>query len=275
MAIPQLKLNDGNIIPQFGLGTWQVPNEDAERVVLEAFEMGYRHIDTAELYMNEEAVGKAVRSSGLPREEIWVTTKLWNNHRGKREVEAQFEKSLKLLGLDYIDLYLIHWPAPNNGPIEETWETFASLRDRGLVRSIGVSNFDERFLPAILNTGIIPAVDQIELNPQFQQRATVDVASEYDVKIEAWGPLGRGKIDFDSGVIGNIAQQIGATWAQVVLAWHIARGHIVFPKSVHKARVAENLAATELVLSDAQLQQIDALDLGEAGRLSGDPALVN
>ena len=275
MTVQQLTLNDGRTIPQRGFGVFKVPPAEAERTVAEALEAGYRHIDTAAIYGNEEGVGRAIAASGLARDELFVTTKLWNDRRGADEARAALGESLERLGLDAVDLYLVHWPAPANGPIAETWETLGALRDEGLATSIGVSNFDERFLPDVLATGIVPAVNQIELHPQFQQRAASSLSAEHRILIEAWGPLGQGKVDYEATVIGEIASRLGATWAQVVLAWHLAAGGIVFPKSSSPERMAENLAAADLELSSDDAAAIDALDRGEAGRVSADPATTN
>lgn len=272
MSVPTLELNDGRSIPQLGFGVFKVAPEETERAVSEALEAGYRHIDTAAIYRNEEGVGRAIAASGLARDELFVTTKLWNDRRGEAETRAAIGESLDKLGLAYVDLYLIHWPTPQWGSPVETWETFASLRSEGLARSIGVSNFDERYLPEILATGIVPAVDQIELHPQFQQREATALAAEHAIAVEAWGPLGQGKVDYSGGVIGEIAERLGVSWAQVVLAWLLASGRIVFPKSTKPERIAENLAAADVVLTEADVAAIDALDQGAAGRVSADPA---
>ncbi|WP_029090026.1 aldo/keto reductase [Brevibacterium album] len=273
MTVPTLTLNDGKTIPQLGFGVFKVDPAETERIVTDALAAGYRHIDTAAIYGNEEGVGAALAKSGIPREELFVTTKLWNDRRGAEDARAALNESLSKLGLDHVDLYLIHWPTPANDRVIETWETFGKFREEGLTTSIGVSNFDHRFLPAILETGIVPAVDQIELHPQFQQIATLPLLAEHDIRIEAWGPLGQGKVDYASTVIGEIAEAVGATWAQVVIAWHLAKGHIVFPKSNRAERMAENFAAKDVVLTAEQVAAIDALEKDE--RVSADPAEVN
>ncbi|MET4098069.1 2,5-diketo-D-gluconate reductase A [Agrococcus sp. UYP10] len=274
-TIPTLQLNDGRSIPQLGFGVFKVDPAETERIVLDAFEAGYRHIDTAAIYRNEEGVGRAIAASGIPRDELFITTKLWNDRRGEAEARAALGESLEKLGLDRVDLYLIHWPTPSAGSAVETWQTLGALRDEGLTTSIGVSNFDERYLPEILETGIVPAIDQIELHPQFQQRATTALASEHDIRIEAWGPLGQGKVDYASTVIGEIAERHGISWAQATIAWHLQSGRIVFPKSNRRDRMDENLAAAGVQLTAEDLAAIDALDQGEAGRVSADPAEVS
>ena len=275
ITIPTLQLNDSRTIPQLGFGVFKVDPAETERIVTDALEAGYRHIDTAAIYGNEEGVGRAIAASGIARDELFVTTKLWNDRRGAAEARAAMGESLEKLGLDHVDLYLIHWPTPSAGSPVETWEALAAMRDEGLTTSIGVSNFDERYLPEILATGVVPAVDQIELHPQFQQRAATALAAEHDIKIEAWGPLGQGKVDYSSGAIGEIAARLGVSWAQVVIAWHLASGRIVFPKSNRRERMEENLAAAAVQLTADDVAAIDALDQGAAGRVSADPAEVS
>ena len=274
-TIPTLQLNDGRSIPQLGFGVFKVDPAETERIVLDAFEAGYRHIDTAAIYRNEEGVGRAIAASGIPRDELFITTKLWNDRRGAADTRAALGESLEKLGLDRVDLYLIHWPTPSAGSPVETWETIGALREEGLTTSIGVSNFDERFLPEILSTGLVPAIDQIELHPQFQQRAATALAAEHGIRIEAWGPLGQGKVDYASTVIGEIAERHGISWAQATIAWHLAAGRIVFPKSNRRERMDENLAAAAVRLTAEDIAAIDALDRGAAGRVSADPAEVS
>lgn len=274
-TIPTLQLNDGRSIPQLGFGIFKVDPAETERIVLDAFEAGYRHIDTAAIYRNEEGVGRAIAASGIPRDELFITTKLWNDRRGAADTRAALGESLEKLGLDRVDLYLIHWPTPSAGSPVETWETIGALREEGLTTSIGVSNFDERFLPEILSTGLVPAIDQIELHPQFQQRAATALAAEHGIRIEAWGPLGQGKVDYASTVIGEIAERHGISWAQATIAWHLAAGRIVFPKSNRRERMDENLAAAAVRLTAEDIAAIDALDRGAAGRVSADPAEVS
>lgn len=275
MSTPLVSLHNGLEIPQLGYGVFKIDPAECEERVLQAFEAGYRHIDTASIYGNEEGVGAAIKKSGLSRDDLWITTKLWNDRRGPAQTREGLEESLTKLGLDYVDLYLIHWPAPANGPIASTWETMGELEREGLTRSIGVSNFDHRFLPSILETGLKPVVDQIELHPQFQQRETTALCAEHDIRIEAWGPLGQGQVDYTGGPIKDVADAHQITWAQTVLAWHLAKGHVIFPKSSTPERMAENLAASKITLSTDEIAAIDSLDRGLDGRVSGDPANKN
>ena len=231
MTIPTVKLNDGSAIPQLGYGVFKVPPRDTERAVSEALEVGYRHIDTAALYGNEEGVGAAVAGSGIPRDELFITTKLWNDRHDGDEPRAAIGESLEKLGLDRVDLYLIHWPTPAADNYLHAWEKLIELRDAGLTTSIGVSNFLVPHLEKIVSsTGVVPAVDQIELHPAHQQREVTDWAAAHDVRIESWGPLGQGKYDlFGAPAVADAAAAHGKSPAQVVLRWHLQRGFIVFP----------------------------------------------
>jgi len=257
-------------MPQLGFGTWQVSDEEAFPAVLKALEVGYRHIDTAMLYGNEAGVGRAVRESGIPREEIFVTTKLWNVDH-ERAGEA-LEESLERLGLDYVDLYLIHWPKLGLDKRVEAWAAMEQSRAKGLIRSIGVSNFTPRFLSEILENGsVVPAVNQIEYHPTFQQREIVAANEAAGVLTQAWSPLGQAK-NLDDVVLGRIARETGRTVAQVVLRWHLQQGRVAIPKSVTPARIVENFAVTDFSLTPEQMAAIDALHCGN--RLGADPELV-
>ncbi|MBN9196583.1 MAG: aldo/keto reductase [Microbacterium sp.] len=278
MTVPHILLHDGHRIPQLGFGVFKVPAAEAERAVSAALEFGYRHIDTAAIYGNEEGVGAAIAASGIPREELFVTTKLWNDRHVGDEPRAAIEESLGKLGLDRVDLYLIHWPTPARDDYSHAWERLIALREAGLTRSIGVSNFRVPHLERIVaDTGIVPAVDQIELHPAHQQRDVTDWAERNDVRIEAWGPLGQGKYDlFGAPAVADAAAAHDKTPAQVVIRWHIQSGFIVFPKSVRPERMAENIDVFDFALDDLEMAAIDALDPGDgSGRVGAHPDEVN
>ena len=278
MTIPDITLNDGHTIPQVGYGVFKVDPADTERAVSEALEIGYRHIDTAAIYGNEEGVGAAIASSGIPRDELFITTKLWNDRHDGDEPDTAIAESLDRLGLDHVDLYLVHWPTPAKDNYVHAWEKVVAIRDRGLARSAGVSNFLVPHLERIVaETGVTPAVDQIELHPAYQQRDVVSWARDNGVKIEAWGPLGQGKYDlFGTPAVAEAAAAHGKTPAQVVLRWHLQHGNIVFPKSVRAERLRENLDIFDFALSDVEFAAIDALDpLDGSGRVASHPDEVN
>ncbi|WP_448810732.1 aldo/keto reductase [Agromyces bauzanensis] len=270
-SVPRIQLNDGYSIPQLGFGVFRVDPAETERIVTDALEVGYRHIDTARIYGNEEGVGRAIADSGVPREELFVTTKLWNDDQGTQSVFDAFERSLERLGLEYVDLYLIHWPAPANDRYVETWKAFERLRESGRTRSIGVSNFLVPHLERLLaETGTVPAVDQIELHPYHQQPATTALAEEHGIAIEAWGPLGQGKYPlFELPEVTDAAAAHGVTPAQVVIRWHLQRGHIVFPKSNRRERMAENFDVFGFELTGGEVAAITALE--REGRVSAHP----
>lgn len=274
MTIPTLTLNDGHTIPQLGFGVFKVDPAETERIVLDALDAGYRHIDTAAIYGNEEGVGRAIAASGIPRDELFVTTKLWNDRQGGDEPLAAIDESLDRLGLDHVDLYLVHWPAPKNGDYVNAWEKLVAIRETGKTRSIGVSNHLPAHLTEIVQaTGVTPAVDQIELHPAYQQRETVAFAGGHGILIEAWGPLGQGKYDlFGTPAVAAVAAAHGKTPAQTVLRWHLQKGNIVFPKSNSPARVRENLDVFDFELTPAEIAAIDALDPGDgSGRVGSHP----
>jgi len=278
MTIPTVKLNDGSDIPQLGYGVFRVPPADTERAVSEALEVGYRHIDTAALYGNEEGVGAAIAGSGIPRGELYITTKLWNDRHDGDEPRVAIGESLEKLGLDSVDLYLIHWPTPAADNYLHAWEKLIELRDAGLTTSIGVSNFLVPHLEKIVSsTGVAPAVDQIELHPAYQQRAVTDWAAAHDVRIESWGPLGQGKYDlFGAPAVADAAAAHAKTPAQVVLRWHLQHGIIVFPKSVRRERLEENLDVFDFELTDAEVAAIDGIDPGDgSGRVGLHPDEFN
>jgi 2,5-diketo-D-gluconate reductase A len=272
--IPNITLNDGHTIPQLGYGVFKVPPAETERAVSEALEVGYRHIDTAAVYGNEEGVGAAISASGIPRDELFVTTKLWNDRHDGDEPDAAIAESLRKLGLDRVDLYLIHWPVPAQDRFQHAWERLIEIRHEGLARSIGVSNFLVPHLERIIDaTGVVPAVDQIELHPAHQQRAVTEWARGRGIRIEAWGPLGQGKYDlFGAPAVAGAASAHGMSPAQVVIRWHLQKGHIVFPKSGRRARMEENIEVFDFVLSEEEMTAIDALDRPDgSGRVSAHP----
>ncbi|WP_300593527.1 aldo/keto reductase [Microbacterium sp.] len=278
MTIPSVQLLDDNRIPQVGYGVFKVPADDTRRAVLEAFELGYRHIDTAAIYGNEEGVGAAIAESGIPREDLFITTKLWNDRHDGDEPRAALGESLDKLGLDAVDLYLVHWPTPARANYVHAWERLIDLREQGLTRSIGVSNFLVPHLERIVaETGVSPVVDQIELHPAYQQREIVEWALARGIRIEAWGPLGQGKYDlFSIPAVADAAAAHSKTPAQIVLRWHLDKGNIVFPKSVRRERLAENIDIVDFALTDAEIAAIDAIDPGDgSGRVSAHPDEVN
>lgn len=274
-SVPQIQLNSGASIPQLGFGVFLVDPEDTQRVVEEALQVGYRHIDTATGYNNEKQVGAALRASGIPREEIYLTTKLRNDHHKAGDVQGAFERSLDMLGLDYIDLYLIHWPMPANERYVDTWRTFEGFAADGRAKSIGVSNFLIPHLEKLLaETHVVPAVNQVELHPIFQQRELRAFHAEHGIHTEAWGPLGQGKYElFTLPAIQDAAKAHQVQPAQVVLRWHLQSGTIVIPKSNHRERMEQNFDVFDFELSDDEMAAIDALD--ENRRVGGNPEEVN
>ena len=274
-SVPVVSLNSGALIPQIGFGVFKVPPADTQRIVEEALEVGYRHIDTATGYDNEAEVGAGIRASGLAREDVVVTTKLRNDHHKERDAEGAFERSLDALGLGYIDLYLIHWPLPAHDLYVETWRAFERFAADGRARSIGVSNFLIPHLERLLaETDTVPAVNQVELHPVFAQPELRAFCDRHGIRTEAWGPLGQSKYDlFGLGPIREAAAAHGVAPAQVVLRWHLQLGNIVIPKTTSKERMAQNLAVTDFELTADEMAAITALDEGR--RVGGDPAEVN
>lgn len=269
-SIPQLALNDGNRIPQLGFGVFLVPPEQTSEVVQLALRTGYRAVDTAAMYRNEEGVADAIARSGLQRSEVFITTKVWNNDHGRDRALRAFERSIERLRSDYVDLYLIHWPAPAQGLYMETWQALTEIKADGRARSIGVSNFQIDHLERIIEeTGVVPAVNQIELHPRLQQGELRSFDSEHGIVTEDWSPLGRGRI-LDEPVIRQIAAAVERTPAQVVLRWHIQLGNVVIPKSVTPARIDENFHIFDFELDEGQMAEISGLDAG--GRIGPDPA---
>jgi 2,5-diketo-D-gluconate reductase A len=271
MTVPTIKLNDGHDIPQLGFGVFKVDPDETERIVSDALEAGYRHIDTAAVYGNEVGVGRAIAASGISRDELFITTKLWNSDQGTQSAFDAIDLSLEKLGLDSVDLYLIHWPRPDLDRYLETWLAMEQIRDDGKATSIGVSNFHRAHLEKLLaGSSTIPAVDQLELHPTFQQRELRAWGAEHGMAIEAWGPLGQGKYDLlGMPVITRIAAARGVTPAQVVIRWHLQSGIIVFPKSNSAQRMRENFDVFGFELAADDLAAIDSLDAGN--RVGADP----
>lgn len=273
-SIPNVRLLDGHQIPQIGLGVWQVPDDVATDACLTAFEAGYRHIDTAALYGNEEGVGRAIAASGLPREDIYVTTKVWNTDQGHDKTVAAMEASLRRLGLDYVDLYLIHWPTPARDLYVETWETVLELQQRGLTTSAGVSNFHGEHLRRVIDaTGVTPVVNQIELHPWLPQREVRAIDADLGIVTEAWSPLASGGL-VDDAELAAIGAQYGKTAAQVMIRWHLQIGNVVLPKSVTPERIRENVDVFDFELDADDLITIEGME-NPSRRTGPDPDTFN
>lgn len=261
--VPRIRLNDGREIPQLGLGVYKVDDERTSEVVRTAIDLGYRHIDTASLYENERGVGEGIRDSGVDPDDLFVTTKVWHDRHGFDETLRAFDESLERLGLDAVDLYLIHWPAPSLDRYVDTWRALERLRDEGRARSIGVSNFEPHHLDRLAaETATVPAVNQIELHPRLPQAETRAYDSAHGIATEAWSPLARGRL-LDDPALARIAGRHGVTPAQVVLRWHLDDGTIVIPKSQHRERLASNLDVFRFSLDDEDRAAIAALETGE------------
>lgn len=268
---PTLALNDGRSIPQLGLGVWRTPSDETAQAVKAALDAGYRHIDTAAIYGNEAGVGEGLRASGVPRGDVFITTKLWNAEQGLDTTLRAFDASMKLLGLEQLDLYLIHWPCPARGLYVDTWRAFVRLQAEGRVRSIGVSNFEPEHLDRLVQeTGVKPVLNQIELHPRFQQHALRDYHAAHGIATQAWSPLGQGQLLADPAIVA-IARKHGKTPAQVIVRWHIEMGHVVIPKSVNAGRIAENADVFGFSLDAGDMAAIAGLDDSE-GRIGPHPA---
>ncbi|MEU7033215.1 MULTISPECIES: aldo/keto reductase [unclassified Streptomyces] len=261
-------------MPQLGFGVWQVPDDEATRAVATALEAGYRSIDTAAIYENETGTGRAIAASGLPREELFVTTKLWNSEQGHDSTLRAFDASLDKLGLDYVDLYLIHWPVPAKDAYVDTFRAFEKIYADGRAKAIGVSNFLPEHLDRLIGeTSVVPAVNQIELHPHLQQQASREAHARYGIATEAWSPLGQGKGLLEVPAIVAVAQKHGRTPAQVVLRWHLQTGNVVIPKSVTPSRIEENIDVFGFELDDEDMAAIAVLD--EDRRLGPNPGEFN
>jgi 2,5-diketo-D-gluconate reductase A len=273
--IPTLTLNDGTTIPQLGFGVFKVDPAETERIVSDALEVGYRHIDTAAIYGNEEGVGRAIAASGIPRDELFITTKLWNSDQGTASAHAAIDTSLEKLGLDYVNLYLIHWPTPKVDKYLESWLALEQIKADGKTRSIGVSNFQIEHLQKVLDgSSTVPVVNQIELHPGFAQRPLSTFARSKGIEIEAWGPLGQGKYPLlELPEVVATADAHNKSAAQVVIRWHLQTGNIVFPKSSTRSRIAENFDVFDFELTDGEMAALDGLD--SDNRVGGHPDEVN
>lgn len=270
MTVPNLRLNNGVEIPQLGFGVFLVPESETKAAVATALEVGYRHIDTAKLYQNEKAVGAAIAESGIPRDELFVTTKVWNSEQGFDAATQSFEASLDRLGLGTLDLLLIHWPAPGLDRYVDTWRAFEKLIADGRVRAIGVSNFHQSHLQRLFDeTDVVPAINQVELHPLLPQTELRAFNAEHGILTEAWSPLARGGSVLTDPVVVAIAERVAKSPAQVVLRWHIELGNVVIPKSVTPSRIAENLDVFDFSLTPDDVEAITALDTGE--RIGPDP----
>jgi 2,5-diketo-D-gluconate reductase A len=267
----QIKLNDGSAIPQLGLGVWQVDPAITAQVVRWGIEAGYRSIDTAEGYGNEEGVGQAIRTAGVPRSELFITSKLRNGAHQRDLALRAFDETMSKLGIEQIDLFLIHWPVPSQGKYVEAWKTLVELRDNGRIKSIGVSNFNQDHLERIIGeTGVTPAVNQIELHPRFQQRDKREFHTRHDIRTESWSPLGSGRLLQDP-IIDSIARKHGKSVAQTIIRWHLQEGLIVIPKSVHKERIVSNFDVFGFELDADDLKIINGMDSPD-GRTGSNPA---
>jgi 2,5-diketo-D-gluconate reductase A len=267
-GVPSIQLNDGNEIPQLGFGVFQIEPRDTVEAVTRALKVGYRHIDTAEMYGNEKEVGEAVRDSGLDRADVYVTSKLNNSFHRPDDARRAFDETLSVLGFDYVDLFLIHWPLPTlyDGDYVSTWRTLEEFKEGGRTRSIGVSNFQVEHLEQLAaETETVPAVNQIELHPYFQNTEVRAYGDSHGIATEAWSPIAQGAV-LDDPVLAQIAERAGRSPAQVVLRWHIQHGYIVFPKSTTPERIRENLELFDFELDSGEMERIDGLDRGEGGR---------
>ncbi|MFC7958970.1 aldo/keto reductase [Rhodococcoides kroppenstedtii] len=272
-AVPTVSLNDGRSIPQLGFGVFQIEPENTADAVRTAIEVGYRHLDTAQMYGNEAETGQGVRDSGVDRDQVWITSKLNNGFHRPDDARRSFDETLEKLGTDYVDLFLIHWPLPTryDGDYVSTWKVLEEFQRDGRARSIGVSNFQVPHLEKLAaETDTVPAVNQIEVHPYFGNEQVRAYGSEHGIATEAWSPIAQGKV-LDDPELERIAKDVGKSTAQVTLRWHIQRGDIVFPKSVTRERVEANFDIFDFELDNRQIQEISALDKGEDGRTGPNP----
>ena len=272
-TVPTITLNDGNHIPQLGFGTYQVPAEETAATVRTALEVGYRHIDTAQMYGNEKGVGQGIHDAGLDRGQVFITSKLNNGFHRPDDARRTFSDTLRELGTDYVDLFLIHWPLPTlyDGDFVSTWKTLEEFKADGRARSIGVSNFAIHHLQELAReTAVTPAVNQIEVHPYFANDELRAYGTEHNIVTEGWSPIARGKV-FGDPVVQRIARATGAHPAQVVLRWHIERGDVVFPKTMQRQRMQENFEIFDFEINDEEIEALTALDRGEAGRMGPNP----
>ncbi|MEY7972166.1 aldo/keto reductase [Saccharomonospora xinjiangensis] len=268
--VPNITLNTGATMPQLGYGVFQISSGEVTGLISEALRAGYRSIDTAAVYGNEEGVGRAVAESDLAREDLFVTTKLWNDHQGYDSTLAAFDESMARLGLDYIDLYLIHWPVPSKDAYVETWKAMQRLHEEGRAKAIGVSNFQIPHLRRLLDeTDVVPALNQIELHPNLPQRQLREFHAEHGIATEAWSPLGQGKGLLDDPTLTSLAAKYGKSPAQIVLRWHIQLGNITIPKSATPSRIKQNIEVFDFELSADDMATITALETGV--RVGPDP----
>ena len=273
MTVPTITLNDGASIPQLGFGVFKVPPAETAATVTQALEVGYRHLDTAQMYGNEQGVGEAIAASGIPRDELFVTTKLNNGFHRPDDARREFAASLEKLGLDHVDLFLIHWPLPTryDGDFVSTWRVLAEFAQDGRARSIGVSNFEPEHLARIIDeTGVVPAVNQIEVHPFLTNEAARAAGAEHGIVTEAWSPIARGAV-VGNEVLAKIGANHGKTESQVALRWHVERGDVIFPKSMRRERMQENFEIFDFSLTPEEVESISALDQGEAGRTGPNP----
>ncbi|MFD8455262.1 aldo/keto reductase [Streptomyces antimycoticus] len=272
--VPFITLNNGVRMPQLGFGVWQIPDDEAQVAVRTALDAGYRSIDTAAIYGNEQGTGKGLAASGIARDELFVTTKLQNADQGYDSTLRAFDASLTRLGLEYVDLYLIHWPLPGVDTYVDTWKAFEKIYSEGRAKAIGLSNFHAAHTQRLLSeTSIVPVIDQIELHPQLQQAELRAFNARHDIATEAWSPLGQGKGLLDDPKLAAIARKHGKSPAQVVLRWHLDLGHVVIPKSVTPSRIQENIDVFDFQLDSEDLSAIDSLETGN--RLGFDPETFN